>query len=410
MDNNIYTPETIETYFKDDLHYVGQTTPFGKQLIITRSKGTTIWDASGKSYLDFIAGIAVNNVGHANPEVVEAICKQAQEMLHVNVFGKALIPRQVELARELAKLTPEGLDKIFFTNSGTEAIEGAIKLARRATGRHKIVAFNGAFHGRTCGALSISYREVYRKPFEPLLPGVTFVPLNDLKAADAAITDEVGMVILEPIQGEGGVHVPADDFLPGLRKLCSERGAFLVLDEIQTGFGRTGRFFGCQHWDVVPDILVVAKALGGGMPLGGFIARPEVMDLLTDPPLAHMTTFGGHPVSCAAALASLQIILRDKLVERSDTLGEQIRARLRKLGEKYDVIVDVRGKGLMIGLEFASPEATKVIVKKAQDLGLILSWGVYAGGTVRVSPPLTVSDKEVDQALAILEQAIQDAA
>ena len=410
MDNSIYNPKTIATYFEDDLHYVGQTTPFGKQLIITRSKGTTIWDASGKSYLDFIAGIAVNNVGHANPEVVEAICKQAQDMLHVNVFGKALIPRQVELARELAKLTPDGLDKIFFTNSGTEAIEGAIKLARRATGRHKIVAFEGAFHGRTCGALSVSWREVYRKPFEPLLPDVTFIPLNDLKAADAAITDEVGMVILEPIQGEGGVHVPSDDFLPGLRKLCSQRGAFLVLDEIQTAFGRTGRFFGCEHWGVTPDIIAVAKALGGGMPLGGFIARPEVMDLLTDPPLAHMTTFGGHPVSCAAALASLNIILRDKLVERSDTLGEQIRARLWKLSEKYDVILDVRGKGLMIGLEFASPEVTKVIVKKAQDLGLILSWGVYAGGTVRVSPPLTVSDDEVDQALVILEEAIQTAA
>ena len=410
MDNSIYNPKTIATYFEDDLHYVGQTTPFGKQLIITRSKGTTIWDASGKSYLDFIAGIAVNNVGHANPEVVEAICKQAQDMLHVNVFGKALIPRQVELARELAKLTPDGLDKIFFTNSGTEAIEGAIKLARRATGRHKIVAFEGAFHGRTCGALSVSWREVYRKPFEPLLPDVTFIPLNDLKAADAAITDEVGMVILEPIQGEGGVHVPSDDFLPGLRKLCSQSGAFLVLDEIQTAFGRTGRFFGCEHWGVTPDIIAVAKALGGGMPLGGFIARPEVMDLLTDPPLAHMTTFGGHPVSCAAALASLNIILRDKLVERSDTLGEQIRARLWKLSEKYDVILDVRGKGLMIGLEFASPEVTKVIVKKAQDLGLILSWGVYAGGTVRVSPPLTVSDDEVDQALVILEEAIQTAA
>jgi acetylornithine/N-succinyldiaminopimelate aminotransferase len=407
VENGILDQKTIESYYKDDLRYVGQTTPFGKQLLITHGKGTKVWDASGKSYLDFIAGIAVNNVGHANPEVAEAVAKQAREMMHTNVFGKCLIPRQVDLAREIAMLTPEGLDKTFFTNSGTEAIEGAIKLARRATGRHKIVAFEGAFHGRTCGALSISWREVYRKPFEPLLPGVTFVPLNDLKAADAAINDDVSMVIIEPIQGEGGVHVPSDDFLPGLRKICSERGAFFVLDEIQTGFGRTGRFFGCEHWDVTPDILVVAKALGGGMPLGGFIARPEIMDLLTDPPLAHMTTFGGHPVSCAAALASLNIILRDKLVERSDTLGEIIQGRLRALQEKYDVIVDVRGKGLMIGLEFVNPEITKVIVKKAQDLGLILSWGVYAGGTVRVSPPLTVTDDEVDQALAILDEAIR---
>ncbi len=400
-------PQEIEAYKSDDLRFVAQTTPFGKQLALVKGSGTTVWDAEGKRYLDFIAGIAVNNVGHSNPEVVEAICAQARLSLHLNLFGKILVPVQVDLARQLAKVTPPGLDKIFFTNSGTEAIEGAIKLARRATGRHKIVAFEGAFHGRTCGALSISYREVYRKPFEPLLPDVTFIPFNDLKAAEEAITDEVGMVIIEPIQGEGGVHVPSDDFLPGLRELCTKHGAFLALDEIQTGFGRTGRFFACQHWKVTPDILTVAKAVGGGMPLGGFIARPEVMDLLTDPPLSHMTTFGGHPVSCAAGLASLNIILRDKLVERSDMLGGQIRERLWEMKKKHDVIVDVRGKGLMIGLEFRDPEITKVIVKHAQDLGLILSWGVYSGGTVRISPPLTISDEEVDEGLAILEEAIR---
>ena len=390
MNIKILNQSTIEEYRKDDLHYVGQTTPFGKQLILHQSQGTRVWDANGKEYLDFISGIAVNNVGHTNPEVVEAIIDQAKQMLHVNVFGKSLVPVQVDLAKELAKVTPDGLDKIFFTNSGTEAIEGAIKLARRATGKHKIVAFEGAFHGRTCGSLSISYREVYRKPFEPLLPGVTFVPFNDLKAAEQAITPEVGMVIIEPIQGEGGVHVPSDDFLPGLRALCDQNGAMLVLDEIQTGFGRTGKFFACEHWSVVPDILVVAKALGGGMPLGGFISRPEVMNILTDPPLSHMTTFGGHPVSCAAGLASLNIINRDKLVERSAIVGNEIQNRLKDLQKKYPVIVDVRGKGLMIGLEFATPELTKKIVGRAQDLGLILSWSIYAGGTVRVAPPLNV--------------------
>jgi predicted acetylornithine/succinylornithine family transaminase len=399
---------TIEEYRKDDLHYVGQTTPFGKQLILHQSQGTKVWDANGKEYLDFISGIAVNNVGHTNPEVVEAIIEQAKQMLHVNVFGKSLVPVQVDLAKELAKVTPDGLDKIFFTNSGTEAIEGAIKLARRATGKHKIIAFEGAFHGRTCGSLSISYREVYRKPFEPLLPGVTFVPFNDLKAAEQAITPEVGMVIIEPIQGEGGVHVPSDDFLPGLRALCDQNEAMLVLDEIQTGFGRTGKFFACEHWNVVPDILVVAKALGGGMPLGGFISRPEVMNILTDPPLSHMTTFGGHPVSCAAGLASLNIINRDKLVERSAIFGNEIQNRLKEFQKKYPVIVDVRGKGLMIGLEFATPELTKKIVGRAQDLGLILSWSIYAGGTVRVAPPLNVLPEEIDQALNILEKAITE--
>jgi acetylornithine/succinyldiaminopimelate/putrescine aminotransferase len=281
-------------------------------------------------------------------------------------------------------------------------------LARRATKRHKIIAFEGAFHGRTCGALSISYRDVYRKPFEPLLPGVTFIPFNDLKAAEEAITDEIGMVIVEPIQGEGGVHVPSDEFLPGLRDLCAKHGAFLALDEIQTGFGRTGRFFACEHWNVVPDILVVAKAIGGGMPLGGFIARPEVMDVLTDPPLSHMTTFGGHPVSCAAGLASLKIIQRDKLVERSRQVGDQIQLRLKELQKKYPVIVDVRGKGLMIGLEFTTPELTKSIVGRAQELGVILSWSIYSGGTVRVAPPLNVLPEEVERALSIIEQAIMD--
>jgi predicted acetylornithine/succinylornithine family transaminase len=401
-------PTKIEEYREDDLHYVGQTTPFGKQLILHQSQGTRVWDANGKEYLDFISGIAVNNVGHTNPEVVEAIIDQAKQMLHVNVFGKSLVPVQVDLAKELAKVTPDGLDKIFFTNSGTEAIEGAIKLARRATGKHKIVAFEGAFHGRTCGSLSISYREVYRKPFEPLLPGVTFVPFNDLKAAEQAITPEVGMVIIEPIQGEGGVHVPSDDFLPGLRALCDQNGAMLVLDEIQTGFGRTGKFFACEHWNVIPDILVVAKALGGGMPLGGFISRPEVMNILTDPPLSHMTTFGGHPVSCAAGLASLNIINRDKLVERSASVGNEIQNRLKDLQKKYPVIVDVRGKGLMIGLEFATPEITKKIVGRAQDLGLILSWSIYAGGTVRVAPPLNVQPEDIDQAFGILEKAISE--
>lgn len=397
---------TIEEYRKDDLHFVGQTTPFGKQLILHQSQGTKVWDANGKEYLDFISGIAVNNVGHTNPEVVEAIIEQAKQMLHVNVFGKSLVPIQVDLARALAKVTPPGLEKIFFTNSGTEAIEGAIKLARRVTGKHKIIAFEGAFHGRTCGSLSISYREVYRKPFEPLLPGVTFVPFNDLAAAEKAITPDVGMVIVEPIQGEGGIHVPDDDFLPGLRSLCDQNGAFLVLDEIQTGFGRTGKFFACEHWNVIPDILVVAKALGGGMPLGGFISKPEVMNILTDPPLSHMTTFGGHPVSCAAGLASLHIILRDQLVERSAKIGKELKSGLLDLKNKYPVIVDVRGKGLMIGLEFSSPEITKKIVGHAQDSGLILSWSMYSGGTVRVAPPLNVLPEEIDKALTILENAI----
>jgi acetylornithine/succinyldiaminopimelate/putrescine aminotransferase len=317
------TPTEITAYIEDDRRYVAQTSPAGKSLVVTHTEGCTVCTADGQRYLDFIAGIAVNNVGHAHPEVRAAITGQLEHMLHVNVFGKFVIPAQVELGRKLAEVTPSGLEKTFFTNSGAEAIEGALKLARKYTGRSKIVSFEMAFHGRTFGALSVSWRDIYRKPFEPLLPDVTFIPFNDLTAAEAAIDGQTAAVIVEPIQGEGGVRVPSTAFLPGLRALCDRHGAFLILDEVQTGFGRTGRLFACHHWEVTPDILVMAKALGGGMPLGGFISRPEVMETFIEPPLSHLTTFGGHPLSCAAALASLKVILRDGLVERAASAGQR---------------------------------------------------------------------------------------
>jgi predicted acetylornithine/succinylornithine family transaminase len=398
--------DLIEAYFQDDLHFVAHTTPYAKPLVIDRARGSLIWSADGRSYLDFIAGMAVNNVGHSHPEVCAAIIAQVQRALHINVFGKFVIPPQVDLARKLAQVTPAGLEQIFFTNSGTEAIEGALKLARKYTQRPGIVAFQGGFHGRTFGALSVSWRDIYRQPFEPLLPGVTFVPFNDLAAAEAAIGDDTGAVIVEPIQGEGGVRVPSDDFLPGLRTICNRRGAFLILDEVQTGFGRTGRFFACEHWGVVPDVLVVAKALGGGLPLGGFISRPDVMRALLDPPLSHMTTFGGHPVSCAAGLASLEIILRDRLVERAERTGQEIRAFFRGLAVSCQSIVDVRGKGLLIGIEFSTADLARTFVGRCQELGVIVSWTVYSGTTVRLAPPLNISDDELGRGLAVFKQAM----
>ncbi len=401
-------PDVIEAYRRDDKKHVGQTTPFVKSLVATHAEGSYVWDANGRRYLDFIAGLAVNAVGHANPEVRAAMLAQAEQMMHVTVFGKALIPVQVDLARRLVKHTPPGLDSIFFTNSGTEAVEGALKLARKVTRRPKFISFEGAFHGRTFGSLSVSWREIYRAPFEPVLPGVTFVPFNDLKAAEAAIDEQTAAAIIEPIQGEGGVHVPSDDFLPGLAEICRRKGALLILDEIQTGFGRTGRFFACEHWGVVPDILAVAKALGGGMPLGGFISRLEFMQNLTEPPLSHMTTFGGHPVSCAAGLASLKIIERDGLVERAERTGQIIQSRLREIAEKSRLVADVRGKGLMIGLELIDAPTTKTFVERAFELGLIMSWSIYAGATVRVAPPLNISDTEIEEGLAIIEQALRD--
>jgi len=404
--HNLSDSEVIEGYFRDDRHFVGQTTPVDKPFMIARAQGSLVWSAEGRSYLDFIAGMAVNNVGHNHPEVRSAIIAQVERNLHVNVFGKFVIPPQVDLARKLAQVTPAGLEQIFFTNSGTEAIEGALKLARKYTQRPGIVAFEGGFHGRTFGALSVSWREIYRQPFEPLLPGVTFVPFNNLAAAEAAIGADTGAVIVEPIQGEGGVRVPSDDFLPGLRAICDRQGAFLILDEVQTGFGRTGRFFASEHWGIVPDVLVVAKALGGGMPLGGFISRPEVMSTLLDPPLSHMTTFGGHPVSCAAGLASLEIILRDRLVERAERTGQEIRAFFRELAAGCESIVDVRGKGLLIGVEFATADLARTFVKRCQDLGVIVSWTVYSGTTVRLAPPLNISEDEINLGVAIFKQAV----
>lgn len=406
--DSVLSPEVIAAYRRDDQRHLGQTTPFGKALVITRARGSWVWDAAGRPYLDFIAGLAVNAVGHANPEVREAIIRQTEQMMHVTVFGKELIPVQVDLARRLIRHTPPGLDSIFFTNSGTEANEGALKLARRATGRPKFVSFEGGYHGRTFGSLSVSWRELYRAPFQPVLSGVTFVPFNDLKAAEAAIDEHTAAAIIEPIQGEGGVHVPSDDFLPGLAEICRRKGALLIFDEVQTGFGRTGRFFAGEHWGVAPDILAVSKALGGGMPLGAFISRPDLMQLLTDPPLSHLTTFGGHPVSCAAGLASLTIIERDGLVARAAEAGRRLQEQLRAIGGRSGLVADVRGRGLMIGLELASAPLTEAFVGRALELGLILSWSIYAGATVRVAPPLTISDAEIDQGLAIIEQALND--
>jgi acetylornithine/succinyldiaminopimelate/putrescine aminotransferase len=265
-----------------------------------------------------------------------------------------------------------------------------------------------AFHGRTFGALSVSWRDIYRKPFEPLLPDVTFIPFDDLTAAEAAIDGQTAAVIVEPIQGEGGVRVPSAAFLPGLRDLCDRHGVFLILDEVQTGFGRTGRLFACNHWEVAPDILVMAKALGGGMPLGGFISRPEVMETFIEPPLSHLTTFGGHPLSCAAALASLKVILRDGLVERAADTGQRLQTSLRELQQKNRLIAAVRGQGLLIGLELTDPNLTRTFVERASSLGLILGWTIYSGTTVRLAPPLVISDSEIEQGLSIIEQALDE--
>ena len=320
------------------------------------------------------------------------------------VYGEFVLEPQVHLARRLAAIAPGDLSVTYFTNSGTEAIEGALKTARKFTGRTTFVAFRGSFHGDTFGALSVGGNETYRRPFEPLLPQIRFLSFDDAGSLQA-IDDSVAAVVVEPIQAEGGVRVPNATFLPALRARCDHVGALLIVDEVVTGLGRTGVPFACEHWGVTPDLLVLAKALGGGLPLGAFIGRPHVMATLSqDPPLAHVTTFGGHPLSCAAGLAALDFAQHTDLFDRAASVGERWQARLRAL--IGPTVRNVRGKGLLIGLELATPDLTRAFCSAALDRGLIINWTLHRDTVVRLAPPLVISDVESEQALTRLTDAL----
>jgi acetylornithine/N-succinyldiaminopimelate aminotransferase len=390
---------------EDFLRYVCQTSPEPMGIEVERAHGCVIVDKNGKEYLDFLSGIGVASIGHTHPAVVHAVKEQAERYLHAMVYGEYVQEPQVRLARRLAEVAPPPLSVTYFTNSGTEAIEGALKTARKYTGRVGLVSFFGSFHGDTFGSLSVGGNPLYREPFEPLLPGVTFLPFNT-KAALERINDSVAAVIIEPIQGEGGVRIPDEDFLPALRRRCNEVGALLIFDEVITGFGRTGRMFASEHWDVTPDVLVLAKALGGGMPLGAFIGTPEIMATLSqDPPLAHVTTFGGHPVCCAAGLASLNFMLETNLPRRAREKGEELIHKLRSL-VGHGEFTTVRGRGLLIGMDFTSPEATRHFVQRCFAAGLILGWTLHRDTVVRLAPPLIISSAEIDRAIAIMHDAL----
>jgi len=375
-------------------------------LEIDHAHGLTLTTKDGRNYLDFISGIGVANIGHTHPAIVKAIKEQAEKYLHVMVYGEYVQEAQVDLAEKLVTVLPGPLSQVYFTNSGTEANEGALKLAKKFTGRKRFISFEQSYHGDTQGACSVTGRDIYRKPFEPLLPGITFLPFNETQRF-CEIDQSVAAVITEPIQGEGGILIPDQDFLPALRARCTEVGALLIFDEVQTGFGRTGKLFALEHWKVVPDIMTLAKAIGGGMPLGAFVSSPKIMATLSrDPPLSHVTTFGGHPVSCAAGLASLKVILENDLPRRAEQLGEKIKDSLRDLARRYSCIRDVRGKGLMIGLELSDAETTARFVSKALDAGLILGWTLHTNTVVRISPPLTLTEKELEKGLDIIDKAL----
>lgn len=396
--------ELKELFFK----HVCQTSSEPIGLVVERAKGSFIYAIDGEAYLDFMSGVAVNNIGHTHPKVVSAIIEQAQKYLHVMVYGEYVLEPQVELAKRLSELLPEPLNVVYFTNSGTEANEGALKAAKKFTRKRKLVAFEGSFHGDTHGSLSVTGRNVYREPFEPLLPNVVFLPFNDIDAL-SQIDEQTAAVIVEPIQGEGGIRIPSEKFMKELRRRCDDVGALLIFDEVQTGFGRTGKMFAMEHWDIVPDIVTLAKALGGGMPIGAFVGRRDVMETLSkEPPLSHVTTFGGHPICCAAALASIDVIVTERLWERASSTGEYILNRLRRLKVSSSLISDVRGLGLLIGIELVSGEVARQFVSHSLKRHLILGWTLHTDRVVRIAPPLNVSDEEVEMAMRIIEESLRE--
>ncbi len=382
------------------LRHVCQTSPAPLGIVVDRALGARIWDVDGREYLDLLSGIGVAGIGHCNPQVVAAIVAQAPRYLHAAVYGEAVEQPQVHLARRIAELTPGDLTVTYFTNSGTEAIEGALKLARKRTGRQRFIAFSGGYHGDTTGSLALCDNATYRQPFEPLQLDVDFLPFGDVASLDR-IDASVAAVIVEPVQAEGGVRIPPEEFHSALRRACDRSGALLIHDEVMTGLGRTGRWFACQHWDVCPDILVLAKALGGGLPLGAFVGSQRLMaELSHDPPLCHVTTFGGHPLSCAAGLAGLEFAERENLPARAADQGRLWLERLAKLRD--DRLLDVRGLGMLIGLQFADAELTQSFAREAFAQGLILNWTLHRDTVIRLAPPLVMTAEETDDALDTL--------
>lgn len=390
-----------------DQKYVAQLFPTPKAIMATEGRGCILRTAEGREYLDLIGGIAVTATGHSHPKVVEAICEQARQIIHGNAFGNFIYPIQAELAQLIAERAPGNLESTFFCNSGAEAVEGAIKLAVKATRRRRLIYFSRAFHGRTYMTLSVSAKRLYKDPFEPLYPWAIEVPFNDIQTARAMMSDDVAAVIVEPIQGEGGIRPCNDDFLPALREMTRDFGAMLIVDEIQTGFGRTGAWFACEHYGVVPDIMTMAKGIASGMPLGGFIASRELMAEMSDPPLVHCTTYGGNPVCCAAAVATIKVIEEENLLQNARDRGAELIGGMNELKQRYPHrINEIRGRGLLTAMDFHRPEDTAAFVGKVNELGAVVCWTVNSGTTVRVSPPLVITKEQVARALDIFDRAL----
>lgn len=369
---------------------------------LVRGQGCRVWDDEGKSYLDFVAGIASLSLGHCHPKVTEAIKTQAEQLVHVSNFFYSM--PQLELAEVLVQQS--GLQKVFFCNSGAEAVEGSLKLARKwgrekKNGAHEIITMEGAFHGRTMGALAVTSNPRYREPFQPLLPGIVSVPYNNIEALRSAVTDRTCAIILEPIQGEGGVIIPDPEYLPAVRKLCDEANVALIIDEVQTGAGRTGKLFAYQHYpNLKPDILALAKGLGSGVPIGTFVAAEKVAIF---EPGDHGTTFGGQPLTTAAALAVMQTLVAENIPAQAAARGAYLTTKLRSLEDRHPSITSVRGQGLLLAIEFGSETAAQVM-QATRERGLLSN--NLKPNLLRIAPPLIISEAEIDEGVRILDDAI----
>lgn len=378
-----------------------QTSHSPRLIEVARAEGVYLYGPDGTRYIDLVSGFAVSNIGHRHPRVIEAIQGQLDRYLHVTVYGEFVQAPQVELATKLVSVLPSSLNSVYFTNSGAEATEGAMKIAKRYTGRREFIAAHNAYHGSTQGALSLIGNAEYHRAYAPLLPNIHFIPYNDSSALDS-ITTDTAAVILEAVQGEAGIRVPDIAYVQAVRKRCDETGALLVFDEIQTGFGRTGKLFAFEHYGIVPDILLLAKGMGGGMPIGAFIADREVMGVIKDNPmLGHITTFGGHPVSCAAALASLNVILEEGLPALT---GEKVALFKREL--QHPAIREIRGLGLMMCLQLDSFAQVEHVSRYAADQGVIIDWFLHCETALRIAPPLTIPEDAILEACRVIREAL----
>ncbi len=385
------------------LQHVGQTSDFPLQIEIERAEGIYMFDPKGKSYIDLISGVSVSNLGHVHPKVVKAVKNQAEKYMHLMVYGEYVQSPQVDFAKILSDYIPDQLDSVYFVNSGSEAIEGALKLAKRYTGRSEIISFKNAYHGSTHGALSVMGNEEFKNSFRPLLPEIKFLNFNNFEDINF-ITEKTACVLIEPVQGEAGIRIPENNYLQKLRDKCNEVGALLIFDEIQTGFGRLGSLFAFQEFDVIPDIFTIAKGMGGGMPIGAFVSSNKIMSSFkTNPILGHITTFGGHPVSCAAAVASLEVLTSEDIISKVKAKGELFKKHLN-----HPEIKEIRGVGLFMAVELRDFDQVKKVIDIAVEKGLVTDWFLFHDSAFRIAPPLIISEEEIKKACQILNDAIEE--